>query len=365
MLGGCSVRWKVRITRPETGTRQTVVMADSGRRGPPVRLNMAAEVPLPDSGPPSPAKRGGEGLPQPAKRVAVADGGAASLPGPAEGLPAGPLQVDMAMLARLLEETGNKIMQAQHEHLEARMGALEDLTGKRLASAEGRIGSVETKVDSLESRLEELSKKLESGAGPQGAEGDRRLTLVYGGWPRDSRRAEILKQLQRALERLDVWQDVDSEPFCTGPRRATALSVFRMRPGENTYDVRQRMHGIIRALADNDITLPGGRKLFATFSKTKAERDIAAHAAWIKRTIHGIAPQAVSKLDIEYATGGVWAGNSFVASAKQPPPPGIGAEDLKWDETRGGKHWVHVAGLARELGMSEAVIRDGLEETHN
>ncbi|CAE7333489.1 pol [Symbiodinium necroappetens] len=334
-------------------------MADSSRRGgPPLRMDMAAETPVPESGSVSPTKRGGDRQDAPAKRVAVTDSGS--------GLPnSGVLQVDMQMLARLLEETGNKIMQAQHEHLEARMGALEDLTGKRLAAAETRVGTVETKVDSLEGKIEELTKRLETTGGSGGTDQERRMTLVYGGWPRDSRRADILKQLQKALEKLGVWQDVDADPFTTGPRRATALSVFKARKGEGAYDVRQRMHGIIRALADNEIILAGGKKLFATFAKSKAERDIASHAAWIKRTIHGLAPQAVQRLDIEYATGGVWAGHSFVASAKQPPPPGVAGGDLLWDETKGGKHWIHVSALARELGLSEAAIRDGLEEAHN
>ncbi|CAE7292934.1 pol [Symbiodinium necroappetens] len=237
------------------------------------------------------------------------------------------------------------------------MGALEELTGARLGSAEGRIGAVETKVESLENKIEELSKRLEAGSGASGSEGERKLTLVYGGWPRDSRRADILQQLRRGLEGLQVWEMVDSEPFTTGPRRTTALSVFKARPGESHYDVRQRMHGIIRSLADNEILLPGEKKLFATFAKSRAERDIAGHAALVKRTIHGLAPQAAHKLDIEYASGGVWAGQSFVASARQPPPPGVAPGSLVWDENKGGKWWIHVAGLARELGLSEAAIK--------
>ena len=125
------------------------------------------------------------------------------------------------------------------------------------------------------------------------------------------------------------------------------------------------MHGIIRALADNEVVLGGGKRLFATFAKSKAERDVASHAAWLKRAITSIAPQAVPRLDLEYSTGGVWAGACFAASAKQPPPPGLRADDLLWDDTKGGKYWIHVEGLARELGLSAAAIRQGLEEARN
>ena len=158
---------------------------------------------------------------------------------------------------------------------------------------------------------------------------------------------------------------MDAEPFTTGPRRSTALSVFRPRKNEGVYEVRQRMHTIIRALAENEVVLGGGKRLFATFAKSKGERDIAAHAAWVKRAVTAIAPQVVARLDLEYSTGGVWAGHSFTASAKQPPPPGLSADDLLWDESKGGKHWIHVEGLARELGLSAAAIKQSLEDVRN
>eukprot|EP00439_Symbiodinium_sp_Y106_P022102 s6340_g2.t1 len=170
--------------------------------------------------------------------------------------------LDMAQLANLLEQTGQKIMKAQHDHLEARMGALEELTGKRLASAETRIGTVEGKVDSMETKLDELAKKLErltgkrlasaetrigtvegkvdsmetkldelakklerQGSGQARGEGrseERKLTLVYGGWARDTKRDDILMQLQKGLDRGD----------------------------ETEYQVKKRMHAVVRAVAD-------------------------------------------------------------------------------------------------------------------
>ncbi|CAE7394886.1 NLRC3 [Symbiodinium necroappetens] len=316
-------------------------MGERRRQG--VHLDLAAETPLPESEGNSPVKRGADPGQGSSKRVATQSGGDA----PKQGQ----VLVDMGDLAKLLEETGNKIMQAQREHLEARMGALEDLTGKRMASAETRLGTVESKVDALESKLDELNKKLEQGD-RRGGDSERRLTLIYGGWPRDSRRQDILKQLQRALEKLQVWNLLDSEPFTTGPRRSTALSTFTPRAGEGTYETRRRMHDIIRAVSDNSVLLPGGKKLFATYAKSKPERDIASHAAWVKRAVAAIAPSEVQRLDMEYSTGGVWIGPSFVGSAKQPLPPGVAAADVLWDETKGGKHWIHVDGLARELGVS-------------
>ena len=121
---------------------------------------------------------------------------------------------------------------------------------------------------------------------------------------------------------------------------------------------------MIRALAENDIKLAGGKRLFATFAKSKAERAIGAHAAWIKRAVATVCGQdAALRLDVEYSTGSVWAGNSFVGSAKQPHPPGLPQSELAWDEEKGEKHWVHVGGLARELGVAATEIQRGLRET--
>eukprot|EP00439_Symbiodinium_sp_Y106_P036413 s4513_g4.t1 len=122
------------------------------------------------------------------------------------------------------------------------------------------------------------------------------------------------------------------------------------------------MHIIVRSLAENEVTLVGGRRLFATYAKTRAEREISAHAAWVKRAILQVAPGEARRLDLEYQTGGVWTGNSFVASAKQPHPPGILDSELVWDDHREGKNWVHVGGLARELGISVHEIKKGLDE---
>ena len=326
----------------------------SGRRGREgVRLDFASEVPVPEST--SPLKRGGE----------AAQGGSPSKHGPGRGDGDGrQVTLDMQQLAALLEETGQKIMKAQHDHVEARMGALEELTGKRLASAETRIGTVEHKVESMEEKLDALAKKLEATqtTGPGSDHQDRRFTLVYGGWPRDSRRDDILHQLQKALDRLGVWDMVDYPPFTTGPRRSTALSVFAPRGDESAYQVKKRMHSIIRAVTENEVTLPGGRRLFATYAKSKGERAIGAHAAWVKRAVLQVCPGEGQRLDMEYQTGGVWTGSSFVASAKQPCPAGAPDNEVVWDDHKEGKYWVQAGALARELGITMEEIKRGLEE---
>ncbi|CAE7344140.1 pol [Symbiodinium sp. CCMP2592] len=306
----------------------------------------ASEIPVPADESSSPLKREAQ------ERV---DGRSPKKSAPSKEV----VQVDMSQLAALLEQTGQKIMKAQHEHLEARMGALEELTGKRLASSEGRIGRLEDKFESVESRLDELTKQIQQkGTTTSGKEPDRRFTLVYGGWPRDSRRDDILQQLQKSLDKLGVWESIDYAPFTTGPRRSTALSVFAPRGCESEYEVKRRMHTVIRSLADNEIKLSGGKQLFATFAKSKEERIISGHAAWVKRAVVEVCGLDTARgLDIEYTTGSVWLGNSFVASAKTPHPPGIASQELLWDDDKSESHWIHVGSAYRDAVDTKEAFR--------
>ena len=184
-------------------------LAAGGRAKERPRVDVGAtDVPVPDESV-SPSKRLEAERERPPKRAAGHETESARQ-----------VTLDMAQLANLLEQTGQKIMKAQHDHLEARMGALEELTGKRLASAETRIGTVEGKVDSMETKLDELAKKLErQGSGQARGDGrseERKLTLVYGGWARDTKRDDILMQLQKGLDRLGVWDHLDSPSFHHG-----------------------------------------------------------------------------------------------------------------------------------------------------
>ena len=116
-----------------------------------------------------------------------------------------------------------------------------------------------------------MARLLPGGAAPKGGEPDRRFTLVFGGWARDTRKQVILQQLGAALDQLGFRELLDNPPFCTGPRRSTAK-----KGGESEYATRRRMHSIIMGLAGNEVTIPvSGRKMFATYSKSKTARTIS------------------------------------------------------------------------------------------
>ena len=216
--------------------------------------------------------------------------------------------------------------------------------------------------------MEDFMKRAESGDGrAAGArdEMDRKKTLVFGGWPMDTKRAHILGQLGQALKERDLLTSLDNEPFCTGPRRSTALAVFARRQGESEHDVRQRMHSIIKCVSDNQVRVTGGRRLFATWSKTKMERAIASHAAWVKRVVVQLDERQVPNLDLEYATGTAWMGDHMVASATRPLPPGTAPHHIVYNEEAqkvGKGPWVHVQHLASELGKDPEMVKQMLDQ---
>ena len=71
----------------------------------------------------------------------------------------------------------------------------------------------------------------------------RKSTLVVGGWPKDSRRKSILKDLHDALKALDLERYLDDSGFCTGPRRSVALLPMPQRSGESAQDHRKHVQG--------------------------------------------------------------------------------------------------------------------------
>ena len=108
-----------------------------------------------------------------------------------------------------------------------------------MPSAEGVIDALSKRVVALEA-IRGTSTKAPSDAGP-------RMTLVFGGWPRESRRQSILQDLRRALKETQTETFLDDDPFTTGPRRSIALANFYPRTGEENSLLKRRMHNVISA----------------------------------------------------------------------------------------------------------------------
>ena len=233
--------------------------------------------------------------------------------------------LDLGHMERLLEQHAERIMKAQRENLNGMMQLFEQQTNARIEGVEAKTDSVDKRVQAVEEKMSHMQEQLQQALRPDRprpiAEHDRRLTLVYGGWERETRKGVILQQLSEAIDQLNLRDFVDQPPFCTGPRRSTAMSNFVIRDGENEYMVRKRMHEIILGLANGAVQIPNsGKRMFATYSKTRSERAVANHAGWIKRTMTSFGSQHAELLDVEYSTGSCWLGDSLVSSATRPLP---------------------------------------------
>ena len=297
--------------------------------------------------------------PEPSKRRGTGAGGDGERP-PAPVL-------DLDHMERLLGQHAERIMKAQKENLDGMLALFEQQTQDKINRVDQKTDAVDRRVQSLEEKMGQMQDQLTRALGSDRARGsgeaERRLTLVFGGWDRDSRKPVILQQLHEALEQLGLSGHLDSEPFCTGPRRSTAMSIFKIRENETEHLTRKRMHDIITSLATARVPIPPtGRKMFATYSKSRAERAVSNHAGWIKRAMGAIGQGVVDQLDVEYNTGTCWMGDSMVASASRPCPPGLAEAGLMRDEVEGNKTWIDLTAIARESRTPYQEIAKALEE---
>ena len=322
---------------------------------------------VPGNLPPVPLSEGEE---SPAKRSRAEKGGAnksrdkgggAAKPSGHEGAGVQTLSLDMSTLEHLLDQQCERILKANREHSQGLLDALEERQASRFLSIERTVEGIEYTVEGFESRLKAVEEKLQKGI-PRDDESRRRWTLVFGGWDRDTRRGTILAELDQAIQKLNLQADVDEPPFTTGPRRAVALANIKAREGESESDRKARMNRLVSAFSKAKLLTSSQRKLWAGYSKTKYERDVASHCSWIRRTVASLSDDMLGQLDCEYSSGTVWCGHSLVGSVFRDIPAGSEAKDMIVNDRDGAKGWVNFRILSREMGMSEQAVKDALEE---
>ena len=283
-----------------------------------------------------------------------------------------PLSVDMDILRQMMADQVAQIASAQKTALNEVAAALrKDIDDCKADLQKGqketdkRVDDVEGKVGRLLQRVE----RLEQGAAPSGAreeEERHRTTLVWGGWGRETPRGVILKQLEGAMERLEVQGLCDHKPFTTGARRSMALQSFAVRQGENMVGVRGRMSAIIAAVNNAELYV-GDRdkgdekKLWVSFSRPREVRLNGAHAAMVRRTVRSLAPTMENELEVEYPTGTAWLSGRKIASAKDEAEGALEG-DLYRDEDRASRPWVNVQKLATILQVTQDRVRATVNE---
>ena len=279
--------------------------------------------------------------------------------------------VTVALLQQLMEDQTRTLLRSTQGQLDAALGKLEESLETKISGLDDRVDRVVLATEQADQRIKVLEDQvaaLVAGGGPGRVQpGDRdgaarrQHTLVYGGWPRESRRKQILQQLADALKSLDVTDLLDDAPFTTGARRSMALSSFVIRPAESFQQMRSRMHRVLRALAESDVKLPDGRKLWCSFSKTPEERAHGAHASWVKRAVAAVDQAKLPVLDVEWPSGSVWAGEFLIASSTKPVPPSVDVRQVVINDDAASKPWVDCLHAGQEIGCTTTAFREALD----
>ncbi|CAE7662879.1 unnamed protein product [Symbiodinium sp. CCMP2456] len=274
--------------------------------------------------------------------------------------------VSLVQLEELLAKQTATFLQQQKQQLDEGLKDLELRTVKRIEGVQagvdklaGRADAAEERVQVLEKALADLTALVKQGGGtsavgrvPKAVDERRKGTLVFGGWPRESKRVTILTELAEALKKVDLLGAMDDKPFCTGPRRSVVLLNMPLRQEEDDQARRQRMFSFVTRFQETEITCSAGTRLWCSFSKSPEERAVAGHASWVKRTVQALPGGHAADLEFEYKTGTVWMDQGMVASARLPFPPKTDIARVHVEEDNILKPWVNVGLIAQVCGVS-------------
>ena len=265
------------------------------------------------------------------------------------------------VLRALLAEQQAAILRNQTDTLQAMFQSMEAKHDSRFQGIEKKLDAQVVKQEVTDQALRDLSHRLarvEEGSTTASSGGDavpdsrRKLTLVIGGFERDSRKAFILETVRKALTDLGVRRQLDEEPFVTGPRRSTALLPFKIRAGEDMAAAKGRMHGVLNEIIRAKIKVPGRESnLWAGVSKSPGEREISSHCSWVRGVIRTL-DVALEDLEHDYAAGTTWLGSSMLASSTAKAPQ-VDSYKIHYIPKKDGSHaWFNISACAKELGSS-------------
>ena len=253
-------------------------------------------------------------------------------------------------------------VQAQQEQLSTLQAGQASVATRLQALEEGAKQGVSKEVLDRLQRLE-TSGASSSASTQEPMSNDRhRYTLIFGGWQRDTSRKTIVQQVHDGLRELQVASLTDFPAWCTGPRKSMSLMTFRVRQYEDYQGMRDRMAQIVGAVNRKQVVVTNGGRMWAGFSKPRAERARGSHAAYVRRVIRALNPEKEADLEPEYSTGSMWLGEHKFCSATVPAD-GLAAEDVeKFDNNDLGavQPWIDVRAIADCLGTTKARVREEL-----
>ena len=273
-----------------------------------------------------------------------------------------PVLLEMDVLRSLLQEQPQGLLKSHQRQLDQAVDRMEKRQEDMFRTMTGRLDEAASKMEQMESAMDVLTQRVNAlenakeNSTKAPSESSSRMTLVFGGWPRESRRQAILSDLQKALRLTETESLPDDDPFTTGARRSIALANFWPRSGEETSLLKRRMHNVISAFNKHAAQTSTGTRIWTSFSKTPQERKRGAHATWIKKIPRALnVDEARSAVDVEHSTGSSWLGSTKVGS--------VDKDNLFVQDKDGETHWLHIGGIARELGIATAEVEKAIKET--
>ena len=203
---------------------------------------------------------------------------------------------------------------------------------------------------------------------------EEKKTLVVGGWLQDTKRSIIEEESAFIFDNPDIKPLLDATKLnIYGPRRSVGMLKFSLRDGELDKEMRERMWGVIRALAELKQILPStrvageGKALWASFVKTKHARLRSSHVSMIRRVTIALAKDAHMQIaagsglnlqttayDCDWNLGTIWCGALKLGSSTHRAP-----RDEEVVVMTGG--WVSISAVARTALCSTETAKRAFE----
>ena len=276
--------------------------------------------------------------------------------------------VTLVDIQRLLENQSQILQEHQTRQIKQAVAELRDSTATQITSIKTEmhrhgdyIEQLRDQGDKLEARIAALETKggddgwRTVGPSDFADKESRKNVIVFGGWGPDTHKEDLVPELREMLRKIDI-EGAFEDIFTTGPRRGNALGVVSSKPGESDQELKRRMIAMVQAIRAAQMSsksMEAGRNLWATLSKTKAERLHSSHAGKLKRMILEIDESEKPHLDVEWNAGSVWLKGNLIGSATRPKP--IGAS-IAAGKTPGA--WMDPGLLGRLMGCSEPDLRE-------
>ena len=143
--------------------------------------------------------------------------------------PAGVVTVDVATLRTLLQEQSKGIMEANEGQLQRGLDRMENKQQEMFNILHQRIDGTSSKVDMLEKTVLALQNRIDQMEhSPKSTRAsttdigvrDRKLSLVFGGWDKGTRRPVILKDLEETTAIPLLSWTYSTSPTKRASRRA-------------------------------------------------------------------------------------------------------------------------------------------------